>query len=76
MSKYVIYTCIVGGYDELLQPAVTDPDFDFVCFVGRGEKTADRIAMATKPTTTATKMMSRGSSAVVKTLMLRFSCTT
>ena len=43
MSKYVIYTCIVGGYDELLQPAVTDPDFDFVCFVGRGEKTADRI---------------------------------
>lgn len=43
MSKYVIYTCIVGGYDELLQPVVTDPDFDFVCFVGRGEKTADRI---------------------------------
>ena len=43
MSKYVIYTCIVGGYDELLQPAVTDPDFDFVCFVGRGEKTADRV---------------------------------
>lgn len=43
MSKYVIYTCIVGGYDELLQPVVTDPDFDFVCFVGRGEKTADRV---------------------------------
>ena len=45
MDKCVIYTCIVGGYDPLRQPAATDPDFDFVCFVGKGEKTADRIGV-------------------------------
>ncbi len=43
--KAVIYTCIIGAYDALLQPAVTDPDFDFVCFVGRGEKTAERVGV-------------------------------
>ena len=42
MKKCVIYTCIIGAYDDLLQPAVTDPDFDFVCFVGKGEKAAER----------------------------------
>ena len=42
MKKCVIYTCIVGSYDELQQPAAVDPDFDFVCFVGKGEKSADR----------------------------------
>ena len=42
MEKCVIYTCIVGSYDELQQPAAVDPDFDFVCFVGKGEKSADR----------------------------------
>ena len=42
MNKCVIYTCIIGSYDELQQPAVIDPDFDFVCFVGKGEKSADR----------------------------------
>lgn len=36
--RKVIYTCIVGAYDALLQPAVLDPEFDFVCFVGPGEK--------------------------------------
>ena len=45
MKKCVIYTCIIGAYDDLLQPAVTDPDFDFVCFVGKGEKTAERIGV-------------------------------
>lgn len=45
MKKTVIYTCIIGGYDELLQPAVTDADFDFVCFVGKGEKNAGRIGV-------------------------------
>ena len=32
MKPCVIYTSLTGGYDPLLQPAVTDPDFDYVCF--------------------------------------------
>ena len=38
----VIYTSVVGRYDLLMQPAVTDSDFDYVCFVGKGEKHSDR----------------------------------
>ncbi len=30
--KKVIYTCIVGGYDELRQPIAVDPSFDYICF--------------------------------------------
>lgn len=40
-----IYTCIIGGYDELQQPAVMDGGFDFICFVGKGEKSAERIGV-------------------------------
>lgn len=40
--KAVIYTCIINSYDNLLQPAETPADFDFVCFVGKGEKTVER----------------------------------
>lgn len=43
--RTVIYTCIIGGYDELLQPHVIEPGFDFVCFVGKGEKTADKVGV-------------------------------
>lgn len=28
----VIYTCIVGGYDELLQPKVIYDGYDYICF--------------------------------------------
>lgn len=35
-----IYTCIIGHYDVLQQPAVIDDGFDFICFVGKGEKTS------------------------------------
>jgi hypothetical protein len=45
MDRIAIYTCIIGGYDELQQPCVQDDGFDFICFVGRGEKTADRIGV-------------------------------
>ena len=41
----VIYTSVVGRYDLLMQPAVTDSDFDYVCFVGKGEKHSDRIGV-------------------------------
>lgn len=30
--KKCIYTCLVGNYDELKQPAVTDASFDYICF--------------------------------------------
>lgn len=38
-DRIAIYTCIVGGYDELRQPAVAPDGFDFICFVGMGEMT-------------------------------------
>lgn len=30
--RKVIYTCITGAYDELLQPLVIDESFDYVCY--------------------------------------------
>lgn len=30
--RKVIYTCLVGKYEELLQPLVIDPTFDYICF--------------------------------------------
>ena len=32
MSKIAIYTSLVGGYDNLLQPEVVDENFDYICF--------------------------------------------
>lgn len=37
MDRIVIYTCIVGAYDELLQPLVVEEGMDYICFVGKGE---------------------------------------
>lgn len=31
-QKYVIYTAIVGGYDEIMQPIVVDNRFDYILF--------------------------------------------
>lgn len=45
MERVVIYTCIIGGYDELRQPLMPCPDVDYICFVGPGEKTSDRIGV-------------------------------
>ena len=45
MERIAIYTCIIGGYDELQQPAVVQEGFDFICFVGPGEKTQERIGV-------------------------------
>ena len=28
----VVYTCIIGGYDTLLEPRVVEPDVDYICF--------------------------------------------
>jgi hypothetical protein len=32
MNKYVIYTSLTGGYDDLPQYEVIDSDFDYICF--------------------------------------------
>lgn len=45
MDKIAIYTCIVGGYDTLQQPRVLEEGFDFICFVGQGERSAGRIGV-------------------------------
>ena len=45
MDRIVIYTCIIGGYDELQQPRVLEEGFDFICYVGKGEKTQERIGV-------------------------------
>lgn len=44
-ERAVIYTCIIGAYDELLQPGAVDPEIDYICYVGKGEKTAERIGV-------------------------------
>lgn len=31
-KKYVIYTAMVGGYDEIMQPQVVDDRFDYILF--------------------------------------------
>lgn len=30
--KKVIYTCLVGNYDELKQPVIIDESYDYICF--------------------------------------------
>mgnify|MGYP002620186677 CR=1 FL=1 len=35
MNRKVIYTCLTGGYDRLVQPAAVAPDWDYVCFTDR-----------------------------------------
>lgn len=31
-NKKVIYTCITGGYDSLIEPVKITPDYDYICF--------------------------------------------
>lgn len=35
----VIYTSIVGGFDSLIQPSAIDDNFDYICFVKKGQYT-------------------------------------
>ena len=32
MNKFVIFTAVVGNYDEILQPKVVDDRFDYILF--------------------------------------------
>ena len=43
MGKTVIYTCIVGNYDELRQPQVLDERFEYLCFVRKGAKITEKM---------------------------------
>lgn len=39
-KRYVIYSALTGGYDEILQPAVYDDRFDFVLFMDTVNETS------------------------------------
>ena len=41
MNKFVIYTALTGSYDNIMQPRVVAPDFDYICFTNN-----DRIGQA------------------------------
>lgn len=41
----VIYTSIVGNFDNLIQPPIIDEDCDYICFVRKGQLTTDRIGV-------------------------------
>ena len=43
MNKFVVYTVIVGDYDELKQPLVVDERFDYILFTDNVEQ--DRIGI-------------------------------
>ena len=40
-NKKVIYTCITGGYDSLIEPSHITVDFDYVCFTDNPNLTSD-----------------------------------
>lgn len=45
MEKIIVYTCITGGYDTLMQPYLPADGFEFICFVGKGEKKAEKVGV-------------------------------
>lgn len=40
MNKKVVYTCITGGYDGLIEPTYVTSGFDYVCFTDNRELTS------------------------------------
>ncbi len=49
MNKKVIYTAIIGGYDELIEPEVKPDGWDFVCFTDRDLKSDNWEVRKTLP---------------------------
>lgn len=41
-NKFVVYTCITGGYDGLLEPKVVPDNVDFVCFTDDETLTSEK----------------------------------
>lgn len=40
-NKKVIYTCITGGYDSLIEPKIITKGFDYVCFTDNKDMKSD-----------------------------------
>lgn len=40
-KKKVVYTCITGNYDRLIDPKYITPDFDYVCFTDNADFRSD-----------------------------------
>jgi len=40
-NKKVVYTCITGGYDNLIEPTYLTSDFDYVCFTDNIDMKSD-----------------------------------
>jgi len=40
-NKKVVYTCITGGYDALIEPTYITEDFDYVCFTDNSSLKSD-----------------------------------
>ena len=36
-KKYVVYTIILGNYDDLKEPTIINPEFDYICFTNRDD---------------------------------------
>lgn len=45
MSKIAIYTCIVGNYDSLMLPLVTNDAIDYICFVKKGTRISNETGI-------------------------------
>lgn len=43
MKDFVIYTVLVGGYDDVLQPKVVDDRFDYILFSNDFKETKQGI---------------------------------
>ena len=41
--KKVVYTCITGDYDSLLQPLAVRPDWDYICFTDDASTLSDGV---------------------------------
>lgn len=40
-NKKVIYTCITGGYDKIIEPKYVNYDFDYICFTDNPKMASD-----------------------------------
>ncbi len=43
MNKKVVYTCLVGRYDDLKDPLFVAPDWDYLCFTDKPERKKSKI---------------------------------
>ena len=51
-NKKVIYTCITGGYDSLIEPTFITGDFDYICFTDNNDLKSDAWIIKPLPSET------------------------